>query len=53
VWGHRDNLAKSVYADEFHRGIATSRREVLENAAHLPQMEQPERTLTLVTEFLG
>jgi pimeloyl-ACP methyl ester carboxylesterase len=53
VWGHRDNLAKSVYADEFHRRIATSRIEVLENAAHLPQMEQPERTLALVTEFLG
>jgi pimeloyl-ACP methyl ester carboxylesterase len=53
VWGHRDQLTRSVYAEEFGRRIRGARVEVLENAAHLPQREQPERTLQLVTEFLG
>jgi pimeloyl-ACP methyl ester carboxylesterase len=52
VWGHRDNLVKSVYADEFHQRIRGSRVEVIENAAHLPHLEQTERTLELVNEFL-
>ncbi len=52
VWGHRDNLVKSVYADEFRQRIRGSRVEVIENAAHLPHLEQTERTLELVTTFL-
>lgn len=53
LWGHRDQLARSVYAEEFGRRIPGARVEVLENAAHLPHLEQPERTLELVTEFLA
>jgi pimeloyl-ACP methyl ester carboxylesterase len=52
VWGHRDNLVKSVYADEFQQRIRGSRVEVIENAAHLPHLEQTERTLELVNAFL-
>lgn len=53
IWGHRDNLVKSVYAAEFQQAIAGSRVEVLENAAHLPHLEQRERTVGLITDFLG
>jgi pimeloyl-ACP methyl ester carboxylesterase len=53
VWGHRDGLVSSVYADEFASRIADSRVEVLENAAHVPQLEQRDETVRLVTEFLG
>jgi len=53
VWGHQDRLVKTVYADEFANAIKGSRVEVLEGAAHLPQVEQPERTLAAVTGFLG
>jgi len=53
VWGHRDNLVKSVYADEFARRINGARVEVLENAAHFPHVEQTARTLTLVGDFLA
>ncbi len=52
VWGHRDNLVKSVYADEFRERIRRSRVEVIENAAHFPHLEQTERTVELVNEFL-
>jgi pimeloyl-ACP methyl ester carboxylesterase len=52
VWGHRDSLVRSVYADEFHQRIHDSRVEVIENAAHFPQLEQTARTLELVGGFL-
>lgn len=51
VWGHRDRLASPVYAEEFRSRIANSRVEVLENAAHVPQVEQQESTTRLVAEF--
>jgi pimeloyl-ACP methyl ester carboxylesterase len=53
VWGHRDNLVKNVYADEFADGSTNARVEVLENAAHFPHLEQTERTLALVGDFLA
>ena len=53
IWGHRDNLVKPVYADEFAQRIRDSRVEVLENAAHMPHLEQTERTLALIRDFLG
>jgi len=53
LWGHQDRLVKTVYADEFAGAIKGSRVEVLEGAGHLPHVEQPERTLAAVTEFLG
>jgi pimeloyl-ACP methyl ester carboxylesterase len=52
VWGHRDNLVRTVYADEFRDRIRGARVEVIENAAHFPHVEQTERTLELVTAFL-
>jgi pimeloyl-ACP methyl ester carboxylesterase len=53
VWGKQDALVSSVYADEFARRIAGSRVEVLDECGHIPQVEQLERTLALVREFLG
>ena len=53
VWGKDDKLISSVYAEEFGRRIAGSRVEVLDDCGHVPQLEQPEKTLALVTAFLG
>ena len=53
VWGKQDKLISSVYAEEFGRQIAASRVEVLDECGHVPQLEQPEKTLALVTDFLG
>jgi pimeloyl-ACP methyl ester carboxylesterase len=53
VWGHQDRLVGSVYAQEFQSGIPGARVEVLEGAAHLPQREQPARTLSAVGDFLA
>lgn len=53
IWGHRDGLVSPVYADEFATRIADARVEVLENAAHMPHLEQQSRTVGLVADFLG
>jgi pimeloyl-ACP methyl ester carboxylesterase len=53
VWGEQDALISSAYAEEFGRLILGSRVELIDDCGHIPQMEQLERTLTLVREFLG
>jgi pimeloyl-ACP methyl ester carboxylesterase len=53
VWGKDDKLISSAYAEEFGRRIEGSRVEVLEDCGHVPQLEQPEKTLALVADFLG
>ena len=53
VWGKDDKLVSSAYAEEFGRRIANSRVEVLEDCGHIPQLEQPEKTLALVADFFG
>jgi pimeloyl-ACP methyl ester carboxylesterase len=53
VWGKQDALVPSAYAEEFGRRIAGSRVEVLDECGHIPQVEQPEKTLALVRDFLG
>jgi pimeloyl-ACP methyl ester carboxylesterase len=52
VWGKQDALVSSAYAVEFGKRVAGSRVEVLDQCGHIPQLEQPERTFTLVSEFL-
>jgi pimeloyl-ACP methyl ester carboxylesterase len=52
VWGQQDSLISSAYAAEFGRLIRGSRVETIDDCGHIPQMEQLDRTLTLVREFL-
>jgi pimeloyl-ACP methyl ester carboxylesterase len=42
-----------VYAVEFGWRIAGARVEVLENAGHFPQVEQPGPALQLIADFLA
>jgi pimeloyl-ACP methyl ester carboxylesterase len=53
LWGKQDGLVPVEYAEEFGRRIKGSRVEVLDECGHIPQLEQPERTWALVSEFLG
>jgi pimeloyl-ACP methyl ester carboxylesterase len=52
VWGDGDRLVPRVYADEFARRLPRARLEVVANAGHAPQAEQPEVTARLVADFL-
>jgi pimeloyl-ACP methyl ester carboxylesterase len=53
LWGRHDKLVPVSYADEFAKRIKGSRVEILENSGHIPQVEETEKTLGFVQEFLG
>jgi pimeloyl-ACP methyl ester carboxylesterase len=52
VWGRQDGLVPSIYAQEFADRIPNARVEIVEQAAHLPQLEQLDVVSQLVGEFL-
>ncbi len=52
LWGGRDQLIPPENADRFHADIAGSRLVVFDDLGHIPQEEDPARTLVPVQEFL-
>ena len=52
VWARQDGLTPPVYAQEFARLIPNSRVEMVDKAAHMAPLEQPEAIAKLVREFL-
>ncbi len=53
VWGTSDGLVPLPYAHAFKDAIAGSRLAILEEAGHLPMLEQPQEFQRTVLEFLG
>jgi pimeloyl-ACP methyl ester carboxylesterase len=53
VWGAQDKLVPPAYGDAFAAAIAGARLEVIDGAGHLPNLEQPEPTIRVLTEFLA
>jgi pimeloyl-ACP methyl ester carboxylesterase len=53
VWGAQDKLVSPVYAEEFTARLRDSRLELVENAGHLPHLEQPAATTEHVLKFLS
>lgn len=53
VWGGQDALVHPDYGSDFAAAIDGARLEVVEGAGHLPQLEQMDRVLPLVTDFVA
>lgn len=53
VWGEHDRIASPRYAEAFRERIAGARVELVEQAGHLPQDEQPAVVAPLVVAFLA
>jgi pimeloyl-ACP methyl ester carboxylesterase len=53
MWGGRDRLIPPDTAERFHHDIAGSTMVIFDDLGHLPQEEDPERTVTPVKQFLG
>jgi pimeloyl-ACP methyl ester carboxylesterase len=53
VWGNADGIIAPLYADEFAKRIAGAAVEVIDQAGHLPQLEQEERVVAAIGKFLG
>jgi pimeloyl-ACP methyl ester carboxylesterase len=52
LWGGRDRLIPPAAGEEFQRRIAGSERVVFDDLGHVPQEEDPARTLQPVLDFL-
>jgi pimeloyl-ACP methyl ester carboxylesterase len=52
VWGDSDGIVAPEYAKEFAKRIAGARVQMIANAGHLPQLEQPEAVAKAVLGFL-
>jgi pimeloyl-ACP methyl ester carboxylesterase len=53
VWGRQDRLVDPIYGEAFAAAIGNARLELIDDAGHLPQIEQGGQVLSLVTDFLG
>ena len=51
VWGESDGIVDPDYGRAYARSLPNARFTLIPEAGHLPQIEQPERLLTLVWEF--
>jgi len=51
VWGADDGVVPRTYADALQQGIARSTLHVIEGAAHIPHMQQPERFLACLSSI--
>ena len=53
LWGGRDKLIPPEIAQQFHRQIAGSQLVVFQDLGHVPQEEDPARSVQPVKAFLG
>jgi pimeloyl-ACP methyl ester carboxylesterase len=53
VWGKADRIIAPAYAQEFAGRIAGARVELIDQAGHLPHLEQPETVAKAVRGFLA
>lgn len=51
AWGESDRVADLEYGRVYAQSFSNARFELISEAGHLPQIEQPERLLTLVRKF--
>ena len=53
VWGANDSVVPPEYASDFGRRIPGARVELIEQAGHLPHLEQPAAVAEIVSGFLS
>jgi len=53
VWGAQDRLVHPAYGKVFADAISGARLETVDDAGHVPQLEQYDRVLSIVTDFLA
>jgi pimeloyl-ACP methyl ester carboxylesterase len=52
IWGKYDELSSPETADRLERDISGSRKVLIDQAGHLPQLEKPEEFNRILREFL-
>ncbi len=51
IWGDSDGIVTPAYGAAFAAAFANGRLEVVKDAGHLPQIEQPATTFALIDQF--
>jgi pimeloyl-ACP methyl ester carboxylesterase len=52
VWGERDSLIPVAHGREAHDNVPGSRLEVFADSGHFPQLDEPERFLDVLVDFI-
>jgi pimeloyl-ACP methyl ester carboxylesterase len=52
IWGERDSIIPVEHGLAAHEALPGSRLEVLERSGHFPQLDEPERFLETVLDFV-
>jgi pimeloyl-ACP methyl ester carboxylesterase len=52
VWGERDRIIPVAHGRAAHEQVPGSRLEVFPQAGHFPQLEDPQRFLDVLTDFI-
>ncbi len=53
VWGQHDTLIPVSHAHSAHAQVPTSRLAVFEDSGHFPQLDEPERFVEVLGEFIA
>jgi pimeloyl-ACP methyl ester carboxylesterase len=53
LWGNADGIVAPLYAQEFAERIAGAKVELIDQAGHLPQLEQQDRVVAAIAKFLA
>jgi pimeloyl-ACP methyl ester carboxylesterase len=52
VWGERDNIIPIAHGHAAHEQVPTSRLEIFPGAGHFPHIDDPQRFVDLMDEFI-
>ncbi len=53
LWGRHDRIVTPEYGQEYALRIPGARFQMIDDAGHLPQIEQPEQTVQAIRNFCG
>jgi pimeloyl-ACP methyl ester carboxylesterase len=53
IWGERDSIIPASHGRAAHERMPGSRLELLERSGHFPQLDEPERFLELLLDFIA
>ncbi|HEX4436952.1 MAG TPA: alpha/beta hydrolase [Solirubrobacteraceae bacterium] len=53
IWGERDSIIPVEHGRSAHEALPGSRLEVFERSGHFPQLDEPERFLEVLLDFIA
>ena len=52
IWGERDSIIPVAHAYSVHERVPSSRLEIFEDAGHFPHVDEPQRFIEVLTDFI-